>query len=300
MRQVEFGIPESQILYAPDVTGGGLLPTDQRPSSEGFDQITFYINLNKYQLKDAPIAQRILDAGTGTGSVIQWLYDLRKIRSPFKIIGIDINEVDLVKARSRLAGLVDRAKGDSLTFVKRSANELGRIISDRSVELITALNSIHLYEDPEGFFQQAYRKLQPGGNLFVSTAYAKDIMFPEPHTDRRAWGSLVISALKDLKEQGFTDIPRPVEPAKYSSDEYKAMAEKAGFNVATEVYKAEIPRDQAKILVAVEEFASGAIPGLPLDTVRAALVRAVDTTLDRSGAPGFNRGWLQMRGTVPS
>lgn len=292
------GARRPRAMLAPDsgAGGAGIPSADQRPSSEGFDQIPFYIDLNKYQLQDAPIAQRILDAGTGTGSAIQWLFDLRKIRSPFNIVGVDINEVDLAKAHSRLARLVDQAKGDSLTFVKRSADALSRVVADRSVELMVALNSIHLYKDPERFFRQAWRKLQPRGELFVNTAYASDVMFPDPVADRRAWGNIVSFARIDLKRQGYTDIPRPEVPGEHSSDEYIAMAKRAGFRVLTEIYPAKIPREQAKILVMVEEFARGVIPKLPLDAVREALSNAVDTTLDRSGAPGLNRNWLLMSG----
>lgn len=289
-----------ELLAPHSGAGGSGVPTGQRPSSEGFDQIPFYIELNKYQLQEAPIAQRVLDVGTGTGSVIQWLFDLRKIKSPFNIVGVDINEIDLAKASSRLARLVDQAKGDSLTFVKRSADALSRVVADRSVELITALNSIHLYKNPERFFQQSWRKLQPGGELFVNTAYASDIMFPDPVADRRAWGNIVSFARIDLKKQGYMDIPRPDVPGENSSDEYIAMAEKVGFRVLTEIYEAKAPREQAKILVIVEEFARGVIPKLPLDIVREALSKAVDTTLDRSGAPGLNRNWLLMRAIRPS
>lgn len=268
-------------------------------SSEGFDQIPFYRDLNLHHLRDAPMAQTILDVGTGIGSAIQWLYDLRKIRSPFNITLVDINEVDLVKARSRLAGLVDQAAGDSLTFVKRSADELGEVIADRSVGLITALNSIHLYPNPEEFFHQAALKLVRGGELFVSSAYVTDVMFPDPMGDRRAWGRIVLFPRIDLRPQGFTNIPDPKDPAKYSSGQYIEMAQKAGLEVTTEVYNAYIPRDELKQLVVVDEFVDGALPDIPKDLAKNALQNAVDKTLDRLGASGLNRGWLLMRAIIP-
>lgn len=299
MRQVEFGIPESQILYAPDGVGGGLPPADQQPSSEGFDLLSFYVTLNKYHLAAARAAQRILSVGIGTGSDILWLNELGKIRSPFNITGIDVNEIDLVKASARLGGLVDRAKGDTITFVRRSANELGRVITDKSIELITALNSIHLYDDPQEFFHQAALTLVRGGELFISSAYVKDIAFPDPVADARAWGSIILAARVDLKSQGFTDIPRPADPARYTAEEYVAMGQRAGLTISTEVYRAHIPREEARQLVVVDEFVAGALPGVPSDFAKLALQRGVDKTLDRSRASGLNRGWLFMRAIAP-
>lgn len=291
------GLRKPKELLAPHagLGGGGLPPADRLPTSEGFEGIPFYDDLNMHQLEDAPESQTIVDVATGTGSAIRYLARLGKIRRPFNIIGIDINEIDLAKAGSRLAGLVDQARGDVLTLIKRSADELGEVITDKSVELITALNAVHLFDDPENFFRQAWNKLKPGGNLFVSTAYAKDVMFPDPHADRRAWGGIVVSALIDLKKQGYANIPRPEDPGRYTTDDYIDMALRAGFRISTEVRNVFIPGIEAKQLVSVEEFAAGILPEVPLDIARPALQKAVDTTLNRSGASGLNRGWLHMR-----
>lgn len=284
--------PQELLTPHTELGGGGMPPADRLPTSEGFERIPFYDDLNMYHLSKAPIAQRILASGIGTGSDIVWLWRSGKIKSPFNIIGIDKNEADLTKAASRLAMLVNQARGDSLTFIKKSANELGKVVADKSFDLITALNSIHLYDDPASFFVQAWRKLHSGGSLLVSTAYARNVMFPDPHADRRAWGNIVISALIDLKQQGFTNIPKPDDPGKYATDDYIAMALKAGFRISTEVRNVFIPRDEAKQLVSVDEFVAGTLPEVPLDVARTALQRGVDATLNRSGASGLNRGWF--------
>lgn len=273
---------------------------DQPPSSEGFDQLPFYIAENKYLLAAARTVQRILSVGIGTGSDILWLSELGKIRSPFSITGIDPNEIDLAKASSRLSGLVNKVKGDSLTLIRGGANEVRRIISGGSVDLVTALNSMHLYDDVADFFSQAYEVLLPEGSLLGNTAYAKDVMFPDPNTDARAWGNVAVLARIDLKAQGFTDIPRPVDPARYTSKEIISMAESVGFKISSEVRNVFIPRDEAEQLVTVDEFAVGVLPCVPLNFAREVLRKAVGRALDRSGALGLHRGWLHIHGVIPS
>lgn len=290
-------------LLRPDVgagTGGNLLDTPDFDSSEGFE-IPFIIELNQNTLHFLQDGIRShLAVGVGAGGDIRRMQELWKYHTQHRVIGVDIEHSELVAARRRFPD----PTGEIYLFVQGAAENLP--VADASIDALTFLNTMHLYEDLPAFFREAKRVLKPGGRGVGNSAYVLDFQFPDPNKDAREWGNPIVLSRLDLRKQraremeesGASDIPERIEkpqtPAKYTKAEIESFAQQAGLSVKTRVDIANVSRAEAVPLFLTKEFANGVLPGVPLHKARPVLQKAVNTTFDdKEGAP-LRRFWTTV------
>nr|WP_321443889.1 metalloregulator ArsR/SmtB family transcription factor [uncultured Cohaesibacter sp.] len=125
-------------------------------------------------LGDKPI-QRMLDLGTGTGSMLSLLAD----RCRFGL-GVDANRSMLAIARTRLDGPhhnhLHVQQGDILDLTTL----------DRTFDLVTVHQVLHYLDDPSAALVEAGRVLLPGGRILVADFAPHDYEFlRKDHAHRR-------------------------------------------------------------------------------------------------------------------
>lgn len=149
----------------------------------------------------------VLDVGCGTGAIAHALLERD---AGFRIVGVDVSEKMLNRARHRLAGRgvqFVRARAESLPF------------SDGAFDVVLSASAFHYFPDPLAACLELHRVLKNGGRLYL--------------TD---WSRAVpVMRLRDA-------MLRRIDPAHvrmYTIDEVAAILTKAGFQVVrTSRYRA--------------------------------------------------------------
>ena len=110
--------------------------------------------VRRYGLRDDI---RVLDAGCGTGEGASRFAELFPRA---KVLGVDIIDAHLERARSRYASLAPR-----LTFEHRSIFELG--LPDRCFDLVVCRHVIHSIPHPDRVLAELARVTRSGGRLHL-------------------------------------------------------------------------------------------------------------------------------------
>lgn len=247
-------------------------PTDPH-SYETFAQHKFIQAVDADLARLAPPANRILDSGTGTGAMIQHLFDQGKVKEPFLIVGVDIDNNTLRIARRKF---YDRGQ---IHFFQASSEALP--LTDSSMGLVIMGNAIHLTHLRKTL-AQAYRVLKEGGVFLANTAYEATRALP-PAT-KQAMGIWVSLARRYLtKILGYTnDIPNPLNLLQYKVDDFEHAALAAGFRDVEILFRKVLMDSQAfKAIGNYGEFARGALPGVPLELATTSLDKTVDPMFER-------------------
>lgn len=251
---------------------------------EGFSGREFYQKINAALLKQAPVVRTAVDFGSGLGTIIEQLIALGKLESPFQVFGIDIDPSAVNSARRKF-----EKYGDQVKFIQGTIEENVPIPSS-SVELVTCFNCIHLTNVPR-VLKEAKRILVSNGTLMINTAY--ESTQANPGNTARYWGLIASFARKAAKELGYSDIPDPVNLFKHSTDAYVAMAEATGFtDIQPQTVPAQMDSESFKAICDYEDFAKGALPGVPVNIARSLLVNAVAKMFERAKVTYITRNWM--------
>lgn len=106
----------------------------------------------------------LLELGCGTGSTaILHAPHVKHIRAT------DISENMIAVGRQRAA----EAGVDNITFERGSVDDI--VAADESVDIVLALNIVHLLDDPKAAIAKIVRMLKPGGVLVSTTALLREL-----------------------------------------------------------------------------------------------------------------------------
>ncbi|MFX0041924.1 MAG: class I SAM-dependent methyltransferase [Candidatus Hodarchaeota archaeon] len=111
-------------------------------------------SIEKFGIEGTP---KILDIGCGPGFL---LFEIKKIISNVKLIGIDSSEQMLEIAKEK----AEQNNIDELELVKGFAEDIP--LPNDDIEVIVCLNCLHDFKDAQQTIQQIYRVLRSGG-LFI-------------------------------------------------------------------------------------------------------------------------------------
>ncbi len=112
----------------------------------------------------------VLDLSCSDG---KFLSKLHSTSPDLKLYGIDIAEEDILKAKEDLPfGSFSKQNVDKLDF------------QDNTFDLVFSILSLHHYDSPRGFFNEASRILKPSGVLYLSDLIPKYIWTQKIHNWR--------------------------------------------------------------------------------------------------------------------
>ncbi|KKS11334.1 MAG: Methyltransferase [Candidatus Uhrbacteria bacterium GW2011_GWF2_41_430] len=144
----------------------------------------------------------VLDLGCGAG--FDAFLAQRKVGSEGKVIGVDMTEEMITKAKQN-AGKLDVK---NVEFVLGDIEDLP--INDETIDIIISNCVINLAPDKDEVFQEAYRVLKTGGALYLSDIVLLGELTPEQKQNPELLTGCVAGALpKDvyldkLKKAGFS------------------------------------------------------------------------------------------------
>ncbi len=162
----------------------------------------------------------VLDLGCGAG--IDLLLAARKVGSQGKVIGVDMTQVMVEKARANVA-----KAGVTNVDVREGIIE-HLPVDDASVDWVISNCVINLSPDKPAVFAEIARVLKPGGRMRVSDIVAEDL--PEVvRKDPALYSSCVAGAISEeqylqgLRDAGLVDV-EVRERIMYSADQLEAFA----------------------------------------------------------------------------
>ena len=146
----------------------------------------------------------VLDLGSGAG--FDCFLAARKVDKTGKVIGVDMTEEMLIKARN------NATKGGftNVEFRKGDIEELP--VEDNSVNAVISNCVINLAPNKERVFKEISRVLKPGGRLMVSDVVLTKPLPDDLKNDKELLVGCISGAilkqdyLKLLEKAGFTDI----------------------------------------------------------------------------------------------
>jgi arsenite methyltransferase len=175
----------------------------------------------------------VVDLGAGGG--IDVFLAAKKVGAKGKIIGVDMTEEMVSKARST-------ALQYGYENVEFRLGEIEALpINDESVDVIISNCVINLSPDKEKVFQEAYRVLKPSGRILISDIVTEGELPEEVKKSFDAWAGCVAGALEKsqyldtIRRAGFKDI-EIVSESTYDIDVSKELSGKIT-SVQVEAYK---------------------------------------------------------------
>lgn len=112
-------------------------------------------------LPDNLSGARVLDVGAGTGFFLEKL--LRRHPHVDEIVALDASHAMLLQAQRKLQNVAPSST--RLQFVLADAPPLP--FENQSFDVVVSMNVLHYFDEPQKFFDEAHRVLEPGGLLVV-------------------------------------------------------------------------------------------------------------------------------------
>jgi arsenite methyltransferase len=174
----------------------------------------------------APIGpgMTVLDLGCGAG--VDVFLAARKAGPGGRVIGVDMTESMLQKARSNAAA-------GGYTNVEFRLGEIESLpVESGTVDVILSNCVINLAPDKDRVFAEAYRVLKPGGRLQVSDMVTEGAMPQSVQRDMEKWAGCLAGAidrdvyLEKLRQAGFAQVEIAGQFAydQYKSDTFAALS----------------------------------------------------------------------------
>ena len=129
----------------------------------------------------------VLDLGSGAG--IDAILAAKKVGSKGKVIGVDMTEEMVAKAKANAAK-------QNITNAEFYLGEIENLpLDDNSVDTIITNCVINLTPDKEKTFKEAYRVLKPGGKIYLSDIVLLEELTKEQRGDKELIAGCVAGAL---------------------------------------------------------------------------------------------------------
>jgi arsenite methyltransferase len=146
----------------------------------------------------------VLDLGSGAG--LDMFHAARKVGSTGRVIGVDMTQAMLDKARHG----ADQLGLDNVEFRLGDIEELP--IEDETVDVIISNCVINLAPNKVKVFQEAFRVLRPGGRLMISDIVLETQLPEEMRQDISYYAGCIGGAileeeyLQHMRDTGFVEV----------------------------------------------------------------------------------------------
>lgn len=148
--------------------------------------------------------ETVIDLGSGAG--IDCFLAAQKVGASGHVIGVDMTEAMIRKARENAA----KAGHANVEF------RLGQIenvpVADNTADIVISNCVINLAPDKGRVFAEIFRVLKPGGRFVVSDVVAKGEIPEEDRKDMELWAGCIAGALEKneyletVRKAGFVDL----------------------------------------------------------------------------------------------
>ena len=153
---------------------------------------------------DIQAGDTVLDLGAGGG--IDCFLAARRVGPAGRVIGIDMTDEMLLRARANAA----RLNAANVEFRRGQIEALP--VGDGEVDVIISNCVINLSPDKARVFAEMYRALKPGGRVNVSDIVTNGPLAPAVARDLESWSACVAGALDvrdyraGLEAAGFAEV----------------------------------------------------------------------------------------------
>ncbi len=168
------------------------------PHRDIYSEVLVYYCVRHLLLNLRYTPRQLLDIGCGNGSTTHLLHALLK---PNAALGIDLTTKQ-IQIATEFYG-----QTENLSFAVGDAEKIP--IKNHSIDLITNIESSHLYPNPKTFFSNVYHTLSPGGYFALV-----DLVNPKKRQDKVL--DYIIKKHDDLKLVIKKDITKLVAKSIYS------------------------------------------------------------------------------------
>ena len=177
--------------------------------------------------------ETVLDLGSGGGMDV--FLASKKVGSKGKIIGVDMTEAMIEKAKQT-------AKKHGYSNVEFRLGEIEALpVEDNTIDVIISNCVINLSPDKKKVFQEAYRVLKPNGRMLVSDIVTEGKLPLNVRKNLDAWAACIAGAmekkeyLRAIEEAGFPKV-KIVSESSYEFDVSKDLKGKVA-SIKVEAHK---------------------------------------------------------------
>ncbi|MCL4504674.1 MAG: class I SAM-dependent methyltransferase [Chloroflexi bacterium] len=129
------------------------------------DTVMLAVPIMSHLSRAAPAKPLILDIATGTGRLPQLLLAQRRFHG--HIIALDLSARMLAIAQTKLA-----EHAQAITWARHDAQQLP--YDNNSADVVTCLEALEFFPDPQAALDEMIRVLKPGGLLLISNRVGPD------------------------------------------------------------------------------------------------------------------------------
>lgn len=132
---------------------------------------------NPFRLGDILPGQSVLDLGSGAG--MDAILAARKVGPTGRVVGVDMTEEMVAKARRNSAGLAN---------VQFQLSEIDTLpVGNDTVDVVISNGVFNLCHDKPRVLAEVFRVMRPGGRIQMADVLLEDGVTPEEENRKGAW-----------------------------------------------------------------------------------------------------------------
>ena len=266
---------------------GETLKGEEKYSYEDMTERPFYKKISEKTLPNNINIRALIDFATGAGSMIDAA--IKKFGKLRNIFGIDLDPKAIKSCEEKFSE-------DGVKLVIGNIQETP--FSDKSADCITCANAIHL-TNIRDTLKEAYRVLREGGVLAINSAYIGDVMYPTEES-AKLWGEIAIKAFKSAVSEGYGDALKSARKDRRNKQitqtglqDYLEALKDTGFQKIEYFFTvAKMNIDDMLAILNYDEFAQGALPGIPVGIAKRLLSQAARDIFSSLENKYIERTWV--------
>ena len=271
---------------------------DHDTTFEPFAAHEFYRDINKELVEHAltlsneqqPLwkHRRVVDVACGTGAISRLVVDFWEANHlKGELVGFDPSETALERARQAVKSTFTR-------FVQGAAESINSIVS--ATDVVLFFNALHLVEDKAKVLQQIRNTLNTRGLFAFNSSFYDGAYADGTQRFYRQWMVKALQMVRREHPEMRTDPAAKSTAMRWlNKEQYNDLLKENGFTVLySEERTASIPLEGWTDISGYSDFASGALPGIPLSLSVPALRQALRDVFHDMNLPSVPRNWYQV------
>lgn len=269
-----------------------MVTASEEYSFTSFSNLPFYTRVNARLLDLAGVGRQrsIVDLGCGTGGVTKLILERLQSARDSVIYAVD-HSTSALKAAAEEIG---ERKDVAINYVHAEVQNLTDAVKER-VDAIVYCNSIHYVPDKPGLLDQIKEKLNPNGIFAFNTSFFEGSHPPDSQEFFRKW---MMRSLRILKREHGLSVNKAAKVesrVQLTVDQYIEVVENAGFKIeVSDLNRVEVPHEGWHHISGFSDWIEGVMPGVPLDSGRAALQKGLREIWDEMNLKTIPRVWFSV------